>query len=71
MGPTRFEGPAFKLSKTPDTMTCPATYGEHNEQVFKDILGMSVDEIADFIASGDISTEGDFNDMIARMLGLK
>ena len=52
-------------------MTCPATYGEHNEQVFKDILGMSVDEIADFIASGDISTEGDFNDMIARMLGLK
>lgn len=71
MGPTRFEGMAFKLSKTPDTMWCPATYGEHNEYVFKEILGMSNEEIGDLMATGDISTEGDFQDMIARMLGLK
>jgi len=69
MGPTRFEGPAFKLSKTPDSMWCPATYGEHNEYVFKDILGLSDDDIADLIIDGAISTEADFHDMIARMLG--
>jgi len=71
MGPTRFEGMSFKLSKTPDTMWCPAAYGEHNEYIFKEILGMSDEEIGDFMASGDISTEGDFHDMVARMLGLK
>lgn len=71
MGPTRFEGPAFKLSKTPDSTWCPATYGEHNEHVFKEILGMTDDEIADLIVEGAISTEADFHDMIARLLGLK
>jgi len=69
MGPIRFEGPASNLSKTPDKMWCPAAYGEHNEHVFKEILGMTEDEISDLIAEGAISTETEFYDMIDRMLG--
>lgn len=71
MGPMHFEGPSFKLSKTPDSMWCPAPYGEHNEYVFKEVLGMTQEEISDLTEGGAISTEADFHDMIAQMLGLK
>jgi hypothetical protein len=31
--------------------------GEHNEYVFKELLGMSDDEIAEYIIDGSITTE--------------
>src|SRR5207253_1873430 len=47
-GRTAYDGPPFRLSKTPGVLRSPAPLlGQHNEQVCKDILGMSDDEIAD------------------------
>jgi benzylsuccinate CoA-transferase BbsF subunit len=68
MGPTRFEGLAIKLSKTPDRMWSPAAYGEHNEYVFKEMMKMTDDEISDLIAEKVISTEADYFNMIEKML---
>jgi benzylsuccinate CoA-transferase BbsF subunit len=46
MGPTVYNAPPFKLSKTPFHMRRPApTLGQHNEDVFKGILGVSDDEM--------------------------
>ena len=47
-GRTAYDGPPFRLSKTPGVLRTPAPLlGEHNEYVCKEILGMSDDEIAD------------------------
>jgi crotonobetainyl-CoA:carnitine CoA-transferase CaiB-like acyl-CoA transferase len=47
-GVQAYDGSPFKLSKTPGKLTMPApTLGQHNEQVCKEILGMSDDEIAE------------------------
>ena len=47
-GRTAYDGPPFRLSKTPGALRLPAPLlGQHNEQVCKDILGMSDEEIAD------------------------
>lgn len=48
----------FILSKTPREITMPSPcLGQHNEYVYKEILGMTDDEIADHIADGSITTE--------------
>jgi benzylsuccinate CoA-transferase BbsF subunit len=64
MGEQAFEPQScFILSKTPREITMPSPcIGEHNEYVFKELLGMSADEIAEHIADGSITTElpGDF-----------
>jgi crotonobetainyl-CoA:carnitine CoA-transferase CaiB-like acyl-CoA transferase len=49
-GRTAYDGPGFRLSKTPAQYRTPAPcLGEHTHQVCKDILGLTGDEIADLI----------------------
>jgi len=49
-GRTAYDGPGFRLSKTPARYRTPAPcLGEHNFQVCKEILGLSDDEIADLM----------------------
>lgn len=42
----------YKLSKTPAQIRPAPCIGEHNEYVYKELLGMSDDEIADLMAEG-------------------
>ncbi len=52
-GRTAYDGPPFKLSKTPGGLRSPAPLlGEHTEQVCKEILGLSDEEIADLMVAG-------------------
>jgi crotonobetainyl-CoA:carnitine CoA-transferase CaiB-like acyl-CoA transferase len=44
--------PPYKLSKVGYEIRPAPLMGEHNEHVFKQILGMSDDDIADLIADG-------------------
>ena len=47
----------FILSKTPRETTRPSPcLGEHNEYVYKKLLGMTDDEIAEHIVDGSITT---------------
>jgi benzylsuccinate CoA-transferase BbsF subunit len=59
MGLQKYEAQAsFLLSKTPREITRPSPcVGEHNEYVFKDLLGMTEDEIAEYLVDGSITTE--------------
>jgi len=51
-GLNAYDGPPFRLSKTPGQLRTPAPLlGQHNEQVCKEILGMSDEEIADAIVA--------------------
>ena len=58
MGEFDFEiQPCFILSKTPREITRPSPcLGEHNEHVFKDLLGMNDAEFAAHVADGSITT---------------
>ena len=52
--------PAYRLSRTPCQMVSTGPMlGEHNEYVYKEILGFSEDEIADMLVEGVITTEAD------------
>lgn len=52
-GRTAYDGPAFRLSKTPGRLAAPAPcLGEHTAQVCLDIIGMAPDEMADLVAEG-------------------
>ncbi len=47
-GRAAYDGPPFRLSKTPGELRTPAPLlGQHNEQVCKEILGMTDEEIAE------------------------
>lgn len=47
-GRSAYDGPPFRLSKTPGVLRTPAPLlGQHNEQVCKEILGMTDEEIAE------------------------
>ena len=59
IGVHAYDGPAFKLSKTPDSHFAAPIIGQHNEYVCKDILGMSDDEIADLLIEHVITTDAD------------
>jgi len=49
-GRTAYDGPPFRLSKTPGVLRSPAPLlGQHTEQVCKEILGLSDEEIADLL----------------------
>ena len=50
---TAYDGPPLRLSKTPGKLRSPAPLlGEHTEQVCKEILGLSDEEIADLMVAG-------------------
>ena len=50
-GRRAYDGPGFRLSKTPHEVRGPAPMlGEHTYEVCTDILGLSPDEIADLVA---------------------
>ena len=53
MGLRTYDGPAFRLSKTPGELTKAAPMlGEDNEYVYKEILGLSDDEFVELMADG-------------------
>ncbi len=50
-GHTAYDGPPFRLTKTPGVLRSPAPLlGEHTAQVCKEILGLDDEEIADLLA---------------------
>ena len=52
-GRSAYDGPPFRLSKTPGKLRSPAPLlGEHTEYVTKEILGLNDDEIADLMVAG-------------------
>jgi crotonobetainyl-CoA:carnitine CoA-transferase CaiB-like acyl-CoA transferase len=60
IGPHHYDGFTFHLSKTPGEIRMPAPcLGEHNAYVYKEILGLSDDEIGELMVEGVITTEAD------------
>ncbi len=51
-GPMPTDGPSFQLSLTPWAATGAPVLGQHNEQILKEILGASDEEIAELLAEG-------------------
>jgi benzylsuccinate CoA-transferase BbsF subunit len=53
IGPHLYQTSPYHLSKTPAEMRMAAPcIGEHNEYVYKELLGISDDEIANLVAEG-------------------
>jgi benzylsuccinate CoA-transferase BbsF subunit len=62
IGTRRFPGPLFGLSDTPVTdRTPPVGLGEHNEYVYKELLGFSDEQYAQFERDGHIGESYDDN----------
>jgi len=60
IGKHAYHAPAFRLSKTPHYIWKAAPcLGEDNFYVYKEILGLSENEISDLMAEGVITTEAD------------
>jgi crotonobetainyl-CoA:carnitine CoA-transferase CaiB-like acyl-CoA transferase len=52
-GRTAYDGPPFRLSKTPGELRWPAPLlGEHTEYVCKELLGLDDEEIAELMVAG-------------------
>jgi benzylsuccinate CoA-transferase BbsF subunit len=56
-------GPAFKFSRSEDCQFSGPALGEHNEYVFRELLGMTEEEMAEGIEAGGITTEADMAPM--------
>lgn len=53
-----YPGIAWKLSKTPNSIrTPPCLFGEHNEYVYKKVIGVSDEEYAGLMKAGHIGTD--------------
>ncbi len=53
MGERAYDGPAFRLSKTPGELTKAAPcMGEDNEYVYRELLGLGEDEFYELLADG-------------------
>jgi benzylsuccinate CoA-transferase BbsF subunit len=66
IGPHSYNSPAYRLSRTPGELKRPAPcLGEHNLYVYKELLGMSDDEIAEMVIDGTITTEVDGEEAFA------
>jgi len=60
IGPMAYRAPAYKLSRTPSRLLRPGPcLGQHNEWIYKEILGYSDDEIGDMLSEGVITTDYD------------
>lgn len=57
-GPTLMDGISFDMSKTPGEITPAPALGQHNDYVYREILGYTGDEIADLVASQVITNDG-------------
>ncbi|MDO8491861.1 MAG: CoA transferase [Dehalococcoidia bacterium] len=58
----------FTMSRTPPELERPGpALGEHNEYVFKELLHMTDDEIADALAEGGVTTEADLPQISASL----
>jgi len=56
--PAYIQQVGYLLSKNPRQIIMPSPcLGEHNEYVYKELLGMSDDEIAEHIVDGSITTQ--------------
>jgi benzylsuccinate CoA-transferase BbsF subunit len=65
IGVHHYNMPAYRLSKTPAELRRAAPcLGQDNEYVFKEILGYSEDEVAQFLLDGVITTEHDIPDIL-------
>ena len=58
IGRHAYDGFSFDLSRSPGTLAAAPTLGQHNEYVYKEILGMTDEQIGDLIAEGVITVEG-------------
>jgi crotonobetainyl-CoA:carnitine CoA-transferase CaiB-like acyl-CoA transferase len=59
-GEHEYVGPLWRFSATPvEFYQPPVMFGEHNDYVYRDVLGLSDDEIARLAADGHIATEYD------------
>ena len=65
IGRHAYDAQAARLSKTPSRMRPAPCLGEHNEYVFKELLGMSDDDIADLLIAGVITTDAELPDFSA------
>jgi len=52
MGTVGYEGVSFKLSETPGKLRRAPLFGEHNDYVYGEILGMSKEEIEHYTTEG-------------------
>jgi benzylsuccinate CoA-transferase BbsF subunit len=60
IGEHAYNAPAYRLSKTPNLIYKPGPcLGEDLEFVYKEILGLTDDDISDLFAEGVITTEAD------------
>jgi benzylsuccinate CoA-transferase BbsF subunit len=65
IGVHAYHSPAYRLSKTPCDIRKPAPcLGEDNEYVFKEILGLSDEEIADLLIEGVVTTDTDLPEVL-------
>jgi len=62
IGRHAYHTPAYKLSETPFEAKRPGPLlGEHNEYVFKELLGMTDEEIGDLLIDRIITTDADLD----------
>jgi benzylsuccinate CoA-transferase BbsF subunit len=54
-GPTRYDGPPFTFSDVPLEVRPAPLLGEHNDYVFRDLLGLTDNEISEGYAEGFIA----------------
>jgi benzylsuccinate CoA-transferase BbsF subunit len=60
IGAHAYQAPAYRLSSTPCSLSKPAPcLGEDNEYVYREVLGLSDDEIAELLIEGVITTDTD------------
>ena len=66
MGVHAYHSPAYQLSKTPcEIKKAAPCLGEDNEYVYKEILGLSDEEIAELLIDGIITTETDMPEILS------
>ena len=59
-GPRKYAGPMWNMTETPiEFIQPPVTFGEHNDYMYRDVLGLPEDEIEALRAGGHIATEYD------------
>ena len=57
VGTHRYPGLTFTMSRTPNQLrTPPAKLGEHNREIYCDLLGYTDDEVAELEAKGLVGT---------------